>query len=625
MNKKNKHHHDLKRALGSVEIFSISSGAMISSGIFVLPAVIFKMVGPSTLLAYILAAFLVIPAMLSQMELSTAMPKSGGAYFFVHRSLGPLFGTFAGFANWFSIALKSAFALVGIGIFLTPLFPTSEFTVRTIALVFTLIFFLLNLCGAKKSGIFQVGMVFFLILLLSIYILFGFEHVKVNRFEPFRITGWKDILTATGMIFISFGGLTKIASVAEEVHDPSRDIPKAMFSSFLIVSLLYILAVFVTIGVLDQSVLEKSLTPLSSGANFFLGKSGFIALSIAGILAFVTTANAGILSASRIPLAMARDGLLPSLFSRVSEKRGAPTVALLATSAFMAFVISLLSLEVLVKVASTMMLILFTLVNISVILMRESGIHSYQPFFRSPLYPFSQIIGSLIYTFLIFEMGFVPLLLTALFFILSTLWYVVYSRRVETRKSAFLHVVERITSKKMRSANLPNELREILLKRDRLVEDRFDRLIKESVIMDIDEELDIKGLFSLLSKTLSNRIKTDSNTIFNLLMEREQETTTVVMPGLAIPHIVVEGEHQFDIVVVRSRKGITFSPDKKKVNVVFTLAGTMDERNFHLKCLMSIAQIVNNRKFLETWLSVRNTEELRNVIILGRRTIRKRL
>ena len=96
----------LKKELRLIDVFSISSGAMISSGLFVLPSIVFLKAGPSIILSYIFAALLVVPAMLAKAELATAMPKAGGVYFFVHRSLGPLFGTFTGFAAWFSLSLK---------------------------------------------------------------------------------------------------------------------------------------------------------------------------------------------------------------------------------------------------------------------------------------------------------------------------------------------------------------------------------------------------------------------------------------------------------------------------------------------------------------------------------------
>ena len=148
-----KHSVTLKKELGTLEVFSISAGAMISSGLFVLPAVVYRMGGPSIILSYVLGAIIIIPAMLSKAELATAMPKSGGVYFFTHRSLGPLFGTFAGLASWFSLSLKSAFALVGIGILLRPLFgELAPHMDKIIALGFTMLFTGLNILSVKESG-----------------------------------------------------------------------------------------------------------------------------------------------------------------------------------------------------------------------------------------------------------------------------------------------------------------------------------------------------------------------------------------------------------------------------------------------------------------------------------------
>ena len=137
---------ELKREMGTLKVFSISTGAMISSGLFVLPAVVYLRAGPSIVLAYLLAAVLVIPAMFSKAELATAMPKSGGEFFFIQRSLGPVVGTFSGFASWFSLSLKSAFALVGIGVVLQPLVPAlGTSVVKLIAVGFT------NSIGEEES------------------------------------------------------------------------------------------------------------------------------------------------------------------------------------------------------------------------------------------------------------------------------------------------------------------------------------------------------------------------------------------------------------------------------------------------------------------------------------------
>ncbi len=618
----------MKRELGVVEVFCISSGAMISSGLFILPAVVYAKGGPSIIISYLLAAVLVIPAMLSKAELATAMPKSGGVYFFIQRSLGSLFGTFAGFASWFSLSLKSAFALVGIGIFLSPVLPSFPAeTVRIIAVGCTILFTVLNILSVKESGRFMVIMVFSLIAILILYVATGIERVDIHRYVPFNPRGWPAVFSVTGMIFISFGGLTKIASIAEEVKNPGKTIPRGMFSAFFVVTLFYVLTVFVTIGLLDKSEFLNTQTPISLGASKYAGNIGFVVLAIAALLAFITTANAGLLAASRSPLAMARDNLLPSFFARVNIRLKTPVLSIMITSLFMISAIAFLDLESLVKVASTMKLLLFSFVNISVIMMRESKIVSYKPTFKTPLYPYLQIAGTVIYLFLIIEMGKIPLLIALGFFILSLLWYFLYSRSRNLRESALIHIVERVTAKDIRSTILTDELREILIERDEIIEDRFDRSIKEAEIIDLDqvmkdESIDVEGFFHLLADVFAGKFGQSSETIYRLLEERESESTTAIHAGLAIPHLIVEGKSKFEIVVARSKKGIDFGKDIPPVHIVFALAGTRDERNFHLQALMAIAQIVQNQDFINSWVKAGSIDDLRSLILLGER-IRK--
>lgn len=626
----------MKKELGVLHVFSLASGAMISSGLFVLPSVVYGKAGPSIILGYFLAGLLMIPAMLAKAELATAMPKSGGSYFFIHRSMGPLFGTFAGFANWFSLCLKSSFALVGIGVFLNPLlkgFPPefSTVTIKIIAIIFTLIFTTLNILSVKESGKFQIILVFTLLFILVLYIFTGLNHINVIRYTTFIPKGWVSTLTVTGMIFISFGGLTKIASVAGEIKNPGKTITLGMFTAFFVVIIIYVLTVFVTVGLLDINDFSHTLTPISKGASIFAGDTGYIILTIAAMLAFITTANAGILAASRDPLAMANDNLLPPFLAKMSLRFKTPIVSLLITSFFMILMITFLDIEGLVKVASTMMLILFSFVSISVILMRESKIVSYKPAFKMPLYPFLNIAGLIIYIILIIMIGadmvienepvkgIITFGLISGFFFVSFVWYSFYSKSRSRRDSALIHIVERVTSKEIKSGSLADELRDILIERDEIIEDRFDSIIKKATFIDINEDISMVRLFVMLSEILSNKMDLSSEKIQDLFTKREADSTTQIHPGLAIPHIVIDGSKKFDIVVARSRKGISFGENLPLVNIVFALAGTKDERNFHLKALMAIAQIVQNKDFEHNWMKTKTTEDLRNLILIAQR------
>jgi len=613
-----KKNSQLKKELGTLAIFSIASGAMISSGLFILPALLYRTVGPSIILSYFIAAILVVPAMFSKAELATAMPKSGGTYFFIYRSFGPLFGTFAGFASWFSLSLKSSFALLGIGIFLEPLLHsyTPEMA-KAIAVGCTIIFMVINTVGVKEGAKLQVVLVMGLLAILICYILGGLNFIDVQRYVPFRPGGWWPILTSTGMVFVSFGGLTKVASIAEEIRDPHKTIVRGMFSALVVVVVLYIGTVFVTTGLLDKVEFSTTLMPISLGASKFAGNIGMIMLAAAGMIAFITTGNAGLMTASRNPLAMAQDNLLPSFFSYISVRFKTPIVALSFTSLFMITVMVFLDLEALVKVASTMMLILFSLVNLSVILMRESKIVSYKPTYYAPFYPWLQIGGSLIYITLIIEMGRIPLLITLGFFILSLCWYLLFSKSRIIKDSALIHIVERVTSREIRSSGLTDELKEILMKRDQIIEDRFDHLMKNAAIQDVPKSISHEELFHIISETFAERLSEEAGNIFQLLQKRESDSTTVIHEGLAIPHIIVKGSGKFDIAIFRSRDGFRFNG--KKVHIVFALAGSIDERTFHLKALMAIAQIVQNKNFIDSWMKAKDAAELRNLILLAER------
>lgn len=610
----------LKKELGTSAIFCVAAGAMISSGLFVLPGIAFAKAGPAVILAYLLASLMVIPSILSKAELSTAMPKAGGTYFFMERSLGPAAGVFGGLANWFSLSLKSAFALMGMGIFAMLLYPEiSEMQIKLVAVGCCLFFTLLNVISVRGTGRFQIYLVMGLIGLLVLYIIRGIGSTDVHKYSPFIPFGLDSMFATAGLVFISFGGVTKVASIAEEAKNPRRSIPLGMFLAFAVVSLLYLLVVSVTVGVLDASALSGSRIPISLGATSLLGPLGGAIMALAAVIAFITTANAGILAASRFPMAMSRDHLLPNFFQRVNAKFQTPHISILLTSSFMICTILFLSLEELIKTASTLMIFLFMFVNISHIIMRVSKIPNYRPTFHAPLYPWLQILGIIIYGFLIFEMGRVPLIITGVFILLGYIWYWAYVRVRVSRQSALMHVVERVTARELAGVTLRDELREIIKERDHIVEDRFDRLVKEAEILDLKVCLPAEELFKKISQVLSPKLGVDEKELFALFAEREKQSSTVIRPGLAIPHIIIPGEHQFQIVLVRCRQGISFPDVPDPVHTMFILIGSIDERNYHLRALMAIAQVAQEPDFERRWLQARDTEALRDIVLLSGR------
>ena len=598
---------------------------MISSGLFILPAIAYAKAGPAIVLSYFFASVLIIPSVLSKAELATAMPRAGGTYFYVERSLGSIWGLFGGLASWFSLALKSAFAVIGMAVLievvLQPLFPTqlTQWHLKAIAVACCLAFTTLNIVSVKLTSRFQVVLVGALLAILAFFVVFGSRAVEPLRYEGFLEKGWPAVFATAGLVFISFGGLTKVASIAEEVKQPGRNLPLGMLLAWFIVTLFYIGVIVITVGVLDAKELIGNLMPVSVAAGKFMGTSGFALLSLAAIAAFVTTANGGLFAASRSPMAMSRDQLLPPFLAHVSPRFKTPHSSILLTSGFMITAIVFLDIEVLVKTASTLMIILFILVNASVIIMRESKIQSYRPKFKSPLYPYIHIFAIVAYGALIIDMGLVPLLITAGFIICAFAWYLIYAKKRVSRRAALVHVIERVTARELVDATLPDELREIIIERDEIVEDRFDQLIKDCEILDIRGKTSAEKIFRQVSTILAERLGTNEYVLFEKFLHREAEGGTVVQPGFAIPHIVVDGENKFDILLVRAVDGIDFPHAPDPVKVMFVLTGSKDQRNYHLRALMAIAQIAQEKHFEQRWLAARDPAEIRNLILLSTR------
>ena len=608
----------MNKKLNLLDVFCLASGAMISSGLFILPGVAHEIAGPAVVLAYIVAGGLALTGLFSQAELVSAMPKAGGTYFYVMRSMGPAVGTVNGIMTWLSLSLKTAFALVGMAAFIAIVIPPEWHVNNTlIAIVFTVFFTGLNAVGAKKAGVLQNVLVIGLIVILIVFIFKGVPQVKVTNLSPFAPFGLGAVFTTAGMVFVSFGGLLKVASVAEDVYKPEKNVAVAMFLSLSVVTLLYVLVVFVSSGVLGDA-LNGSLTPISDAAQIFMGKGGGVLLGIAALLAFISTANAGIMASSRYPFALARDEMMPEALSR-QNSHGMPSVALWTTAAIIVFSL-FLPLRLLVKMASGVLIITFMLSCLCVIIMRESRLLNYQPKFRSPLYPWLQIAGVVGCIALLVCMGWQVVAGCLSLTGVSLFFYWFYGRIRANQEFALMHVIERLTSKDLTEHMLEDELKTIIRKRDDIVVDRFDSIIESCHILDVADDCDAGGLFEQLAVELSNGDGKVEKKVKELLWQREQDSSTVISEGLAIPHIILEGAGRFDIILARSRTGIIF-PDagNTPVYAVFCLAGTKDQRNFHLQALSAIAQVAMKPEFMNKWKRAKNSSGLRDIVLLGRR------
>lgn len=424
---------ELERDLGLVSVIAISMGAMIGSGIFILPGLAMAEAGPAVILAFVIAAILVVPAAVSIAELGTALPEAGGDYIFIERGMGPAAGTIAGLGTWLMLMFKGALALVGGMLYLAPIITyfgleVTEFHLELLAVVVGIILITVNVIGVKQTGGLQKILVVLMLFILGGFVGLNIGSVEAESYTGFFEAGTVGLLSATAMVLISYGGVTKVAAVAEEIEDPGRNLPLGLLLSLGITTGLYALIVFVLVGTVDAATLEGSEVPMVDGVEPVFGIIAVVLVVVAAMAALISTANAGILTASRYPFALSRDNLLPDTFGAVSERFRTPVPAILTTGIAMIVIILALPVEEIAKTAGAFQIVVYVLVCLSLIAFRIKDPEWYEPEFRSPLYPWIQLFGVVSGVFILTQMDTLPLIGGVGIVALGALWYAYYGR-----------------------------------------------------------------------------------------------------------------------------------------------------------------------------------------------------
>jgi amino acid transporter/mannitol/fructose-specific phosphotransferase system IIA component (Ntr-type) len=620
----------LQKTLTLYDVYAISTGAMFSSGFFLLPGIAAAETGPSVILAYLVAGLLILPSMYSMAELSTAMPKAGGTYYFLDRALGPLAGTVGGLGTWLALVFKSAFALIGMGAYLA---IYADVPIKPLAAALTLAFGALNIVGAKESSWLQRILVTVLVGVLGFYAAQGVLSVwggqsaagggAAGEFAPFFTEGARGFLATIGIVFVSYAGLTKVASVAEEVQNPDRNIPLGMGLSLLTATALYVVGVAIMVAVLPATDLHADLTPVYTSGEVFFNwlpyALGPLLIVVAAIAAFASTGNAGIMSASRYPMAMARDKLLPDGFAKIG-RFNTPTRSIIVTVGLMLLIIFLLSEEGVAKLASAFQLLIFALLNFAVIVMRESQIPSYAPGYRSPLYPWTQVAGMAIPFFLISEMGTLAIVFTGVVVLAGIGWYFYYARTVP-REGAIFHLFARLGD--YRYDGLDRELQTILEEKGVGHDTAFDRLVARAEVMHLDDPLPYRQVVEQVSGRLAERYGISTDTLMHGFLEGAPYSAVSVSHGAALPYCRLDGIDEPEMVMVHCQSGICVDLEdeiedldlSEPVYAFFFLVSPKDDEGEHLRTLATLANRVDEEQFLVEWRAATDEQEAKESLL----------
>ncbi len=415
----------LGKSLGFFSVYAIGTGTMIGAGIFVLPGIAITTAGPAASLSFLIGGLFTLATMFSVMELATSMPQAGGSYYFISRSLGPLFGTIVGLSAWLSLIFKGSFALVGLAEYFQILFHAPTLLIALTAGIFLMI---LNYRGAKNSGGLQNFIVAVLISILFGFVVLGALRLNTTYLFPFMPYGLSSVWQTTGIIFISYLGVTQLAAIAEEVKDPGKNIPRAFLLSVITVIALYLGVILVINGLVPLDTLKGSTTPLVEAVSIIAGPLGIVMITIAGFFATISTANAAIMSSARFPFAMARDQLMPAKLITVHPVYGTPSKAILLTSGIMFLLPFFFNVENLAKLGSTLNILIFVLINFSVFVFRLEKNESYKPTFKDPFFPVTQIIGMVGSLSLLPALGLGPFLFACSVILAGYFWYQLLGR-----------------------------------------------------------------------------------------------------------------------------------------------------------------------------------------------------
>ena len=442
---------ELERTVGLAGAVTIGTGTMIGAGIFVFPGLAAGRAGPAAAVSFAIGAVVALLVALPTSELATAMPESGGGYYFVSRGLGALPGAVVGIGLTFGLIFATAFYLVGFGEYAAAILVeagaigtrgASVGPVRIVLLLGIVVGLLLtgmSVLGTENTESLQNGVVGLLLAILVVFLtISGLDVLGVRggsrATTSFAPRGLAPILPTAALVFTSYLGFAQIATVAEDVVEPDRNLPLSMVGSVLLVGVFYVVTLLVAGYTFEPDVIgPMGETAIVNVAEAYLGTAGALAILVGGLLATVSSANASVLSASRALYGLSSDAIVPTAAARVNGRYNTPHFALGFVGGVAALLVAFGRTAVLAEVASFLHLILYGLVCVALLAIRRRDPAWYDPAFECPGYPAVPAVGAVASFALLAFMQPLSQLLGAIVAVIAVAWYAVYARGTSLR------------------------------------------------------------------------------------------------------------------------------------------------------------------------------------------------
>lgn len=460
----------LSREMGLMDATLIGVGAMIGAGIFVLTGIAAGVAGPGLIITFSLNGVVALLTAFSYAELGSCFHDAGGGYLWVKEGLPKWNGFISGWMSWFAHAVACSLYALGFGAYFE--LVLHEFNIvmphwgylspqKILAAVTAVAFAYVNFRGASETG--KIGNIVTIakIIILMIFIGFGLNLVLgrsdlSEAFTPFLPNGWGGVFKAMGLTFIAFQGFEVISQCSEEIKNPKKNIPRAVFLSLIIVVPIYLLIAVTSLGAVnpgngitpwDYLASHKETALVEVAKTFFVG--GGIMLLLGGIISTMSALNATIFSSSRVAFAMGRDRNFPTFFSKVHKKNFTPHLSIIISLLIVVIMAVSLPIEDVASAADIMFLLLFLQVNITLIRLRKKRPDLDRGFF-TPLFPYLSIIGILMLLFLaVYMFSYSPTawIVTIIWVSVGLVTYKIYASHREVEHVRKVRSLERLERK----------------------------------------------------------------------------------------------------------------------------------------------------------------------------------
>jgi basic amino acid/polyamine antiporter, APA family len=358
---------ELRRELGLIDAVGIGFGAIVGAGIFVVTGVAAGVAGPAFLVGLFIAGIAATCNALSSAQLAAEYPRSGGTYEYGYQVLNP----WAGFAaGWMFLASKIAAAgtvALGLAGYVEALLP--GLPPRAIAVGAIVVFTALNYFGIKRSSRANLAIVAVSLGTLVLFVAAGAPSFRAENLRPFAPAGWRGTLEAAAILFFAYTGYARIATLAEEVAEPRRTIPRAIVITIAGAILLYFAVALVAVGAVGAGSLAETAAPLHLAARGFPLPWVAIAVAVGGVTAMLGVVLSQLLGLSRMGFAMARRGDLPAVLAHVHPRYGVPGRAVILIGIVAAVVAATGTLRGVASVASFTILVYYAIANLAALRM----------------------------------------------------------------------------------------------------------------------------------------------------------------------------------------------------------------------------------------------------------------